>query len=139
MLQYAIRMFAKSERSQSDPRSIPAMLVIQPNAITTRQSILITAMKLLLSEIRFAQISVNDINPSSVENAKSPKHTDTRRETAALNAVPGVSSATEATNLGSFPSSNHASALSVSQTCPMITTKAVSVQITIVSRKTPID
>ena len=48
-----------------------------------------------------------------------------------------MSSAQEARNLGSLSSLNQASAASVSQTRPMMTTKPVRVQITMVSRNTP--
>ena len=131
-------MLAKSDRSQSDPRSIPAMLVRTPKDTTKRHSMRMMLMKTLLLEIRFAQISVKDIKPSRQVKAKSPKQTDTSRDTAEFKAVPGVSSVTDARNFGSFPRSNQAAEASVCHTRPMTTTNPVSVQMTIVSRKVPV-
>ena len=60
MLQYAIRIFAKSDRSQREPRSMPAILVNTPNAITMKQSTRIKLMKDFFWEILLAQISVKE-------------------------------------------------------------------------------
>ena len=109
-----------------------------PKQITAISIIRTTFINAVLWLILLAQISEKDINPRRQVNAKSPKHKDTSKVTRLLKAVPGVSSATDARNFGSLPSSNQASAESVSHTLPMITTKLVRVQITMVSRNTPI-
>ena len=90
-----MRILAKSERFQSAPRSIPAILVSTPNDTTIRQSTLIKFINDFFCDILFAHISVNDINPRRHVNANSPKHTDMSTDIAVLNAVPGVSSCTE--------------------------------------------
>ncbi|WP_242835574.1 peptide transporter [Butyrivibrio sp. AC2005] len=63
-------------------------------------------MNAVLWLILLAQISEKDINPRRQVNAKSPKHKDTSKVTRLLKDVPGVSSATDARNFGSLPSSN---------------------------------
>ena len=89
--------------------------------------------------IRFAAISEKLIIPSNVVNANSPKHNVTKKVTTVLKAVPGVISAMEAVNFGSLSSAAHASPSAPVQQCAMTTTKPVNVQITMVSRKTPMD
>ena len=80
ILQYAIRILAKSDKSHKEPKSIPAMLVITPKEITRRQRILIKVKKALLVEIRLAHISLKDKKPNRQVKAKSPKHKDTKSE-----------------------------------------------------------
>ena len=78
------------------------------------------------------------INPKRQVKANRPKQREINKVTILLKVVPGVSSAAEARYFGSLPSSNQAAPFSVSHTLPIITTKPVNVQITMVSRKTPI-
>ena len=59
--------------------------------------------------------------------------------TIALNAVPGVRVARDSLNLGSLSLSAQASAFSLVHQCAITTTKPESVQITMVSKNTPID
>ena len=66
-------------------------------------------------------------------------HNEINNDTTVLNAVPGASSVAAVKYFGRLSSLNHVSAISVCQTRPMITTKPVNVQITIVSKNTPID
>ena len=97
-----MRILAKSERSQRAPRSMPAMLVITPKEITMRYTHLMTVKNTLFVEIRLAQISLKDKNPKRQVNANIPKHRETKRNTTVLKPVPGVSSPTDATYLGSL-------------------------------------
>ena len=109
-----------------------------PKQITAISISLMVLIKTLLRLILFAHISEKDMKPRRHVNAKSPKQSDTSSVTTLLNPVPGVSSSTDARYFGSFPSSIHAAPFSVSHARPMITTNPVRVQITMVSRKTPI-
>ena len=54
---------------------MPAMFVITPKEMTTRQSTRIVLIKAGLVEIRFAHISVKDMNPTRQVNANRPKQT----------------------------------------------------------------
>ena len=74
-LQYTMRIFAKSLRSHRALKSMPAMFVITPKEMTTRQSTRIVLIKAGLVEIRFAHISVKDMNPTRQVNANRPKQT----------------------------------------------------------------
>src|SRR5574344_2686343 len=95
MLQYAIRILAKSDKSHSAPRSLPILLVSIPKHITAISITLIALINILLLLILFAQISEKDINPNRQVKAKSPKHTEISKVTALLNIMPGVSRSEE--------------------------------------------
>ena len=66
-------------------------------------------IKAFLVEIRFAQISAKERNPSRQVNANKPKQTEISRETMVLNAVPGASSVAEVKYFGRLSSENHIS------------------------------
>ena len=119
---------------------MPAMLVMTPKETTTRQSTRTPLMKAGLAEMRLAHISLKDMKPSRQVKANNPKQTLTRVVTRSYSRpLPPVRAPQEARNFSSCPSWNQASACwpPAIHTRPMMTTKPVRVQMTMVSRKTP--
>ena len=92
---------------------------------------------ILSLRIRFAAISEKLIIPSRQVNANRQKHKVTRKVTIPFIAVPGVRTAIDSVYLGSLSNACQVSASAPVQQCAITTTNPVSVQITIVSRKTP--